>query len=197
MHRPSLVSFVLALAVAGVFSGLAALRAGGAEETPHPKTFAAKFLFVTRHCEKDAQGDPRDGGLSEIGKKRAAALAKLLEPAGVRHVFSSEYKRAQETAAPVAKPGIELRTISAGKSDELYKEIDALPSGETALVVGHSNTVPQILAHLGVDLETKSQLGPVAVESLAEDDFGSLFVVTIPKKGSGAGARFVKLHYGD
>jgi phosphohistidine phosphatase SixA len=190
---------LLALALVGVFVGFLLARDGSTQEkkAETPAFSLPKFLLVTRHCEKDPHGDPRDAGLSEQGRARAAALAKLVGPAGVRHVFSSEYKRAQETAAALKGPHVAVHTIPAADEAFLFKALDEVPGGETALVIGHSNTVPAILGHFGYRFAADVDGVTKPVDALAEDDFGSLFVMTIPDKSSGAGASAIRLHYGD
>jgi phosphohistidine phosphatase SixA len=157
-----------------------------------------RILLVTRHCEKDPAGDARDPGLSAAGRERAEALRALLAPQTIDAAFCSEYKRAGETAAAVlgkAGSGGEHapQTIKASEADHLFAAIDALHEGSTALVVGHSNTVPAVLAHYGVTLHD-AKGSPVA--NLPDEEYGALFVVTLPPPGSSAGATLLTLHYG-
>jgi phosphohistidine phosphatase SixA len=181
---------------------LAALAFALQAQEPAAKPAArpeGRILLVTRHCEKDPAGDPRDPGLSEAGRKRASALQRLLAPQGVDQAFASEYKRAQETAALAGASGKgetprAPRVVPAADEKQLFAAIDTLPAGQTALVVGHSNTVPSILAHFGAAL-TGADGKPLAM--MPDDEFGTLFVLTLPPTGSGEAASVLKLHYGD
>jgi broad specificity phosphatase PhoE len=150
-------------------------------------------VLVTRHCEKDTAGDPRDPGLSEVGRKRAQVLARMLKDANVAQAFTSEFKRAQETAQQACATA-ERHVVSAGKPDELFAALDALAGGSVVLVVGHSNTTPAMLAHYGW-----KQMGADGkpVTAFPEDEFGALFAITVPPKGSSVAPTIVKLRYGD
>ncbi len=69
-----------------------------------------------------------------------------------------------------------------------------MDAGQTALVVGHSNTVPAVLAHYGVALHDEKGN---AITTLPDEQYGTLFVVTLPPTGSGAALSLLELHYGD
>jgi broad specificity phosphatase PhoE len=60
---------------------------------------AQSTIFVVRHAEKaDATKDP---DLSEAGRARAEALAKALRDAKIAAIYATEFKRTQQTAAPL------------------------------------------------------------------------------------------------
>lgn len=111
----------------------------------------ATVVVVVRHAEK-ATDDPRDPSLSEAGVARARALAQRLEGTGLDAAYATQYQRTQLTAAPAAQQaGIVVRVRPAGTDTaasygpDLARDLRALPAGSTALVVGHSNTVPAII----------------------------------------------------
>jgi broad specificity phosphatase PhoE len=111
----------------------------------------ATVVVVVRHAEK-ATDDPRDPTLSEAGQARARALAQRLDATGLDAAYATQYRRTQLTAAPAAaKAGIDVavRPVDAGNAatygPDLARDLRALPPGSTALVVGHSNTVPGIV----------------------------------------------------
>lgn len=136
---------------------------------------AATTVVVVRHAEKVNDPTNRDPELSEAGVERAAALARTLADLPVTGVYSSGYIRTKETARPTAELfGLEVEVRdprdSQGLSDEILRE----RSGECVLVVGHSNTVPAMLAALGV-------ADPPA---LSESDYDDLFIVRVPDDGS-------------
>jgi hypothetical protein len=57
-------------------------------------------------------------------------------------------------------------------------------AGDTALVIGHSNTVPEVIKMLGGDV----------VPTIDEKKFDDLFIVTVYAKGK---ARVVQMKYGN
>mgnify|MGYP001554342897 FL=1 len=103
------------------------------------------ILFLVRHAEKDDGPDPP---LSESGQKRAQTLARMLAESGIGHVHSTNYVRTLETAAPVAERlGLEIRIYDPTQLQELADTL--LREGGRHLVVGHSNTTPDLVALLG------------------------------------------------
>lgn len=112
---------------------------------------SSTVVIVVRHAEK-ASDDPRDPTLSEAGQARAASLAKSLEHTSLDAVFSTQYRRTRLTAEPAAKAAgldVQVRPIDGGNAAtyaaDLARDLRALPAGSTALVVGHSNTVPDLV----------------------------------------------------
>jgi len=128
-------------------------------------------IFLVRHAEKATDSNDSGVALSEAGIARANRLAGMLKAAGITAIYATDTVRARQTAEPLAKAaGLEIR-IYAPKEilvDRLRKEE---PRG-VVLVVGHSNTVPQILAALG-------DPGKVEIPASQYDD---LFVV-VPRAG--------------
>ncbi|HEX3818224.1 MAG TPA: phosphoglycerate mutase family protein, partial [Chthoniobacterales bacterium] len=97
-------------------------------------------VFLVRHAERaDASRQPeKDPDLSEKGKRRAEALARELRDAGITAIYTSEYKRTQETAAPLARSlGIMPAIFPAKESAALIRKLKS-ESGN-ALIVAHSN----------------------------------------------------------
>lgn len=150
--------------------------------------------ILLRHAEKSADGDPRDPSLSESGRKRSKALATLLSRASATHLFASEFKRTQETLAPLAELAkLQVLVVPGGKTAELAGRILELPSGSVAVVAGHSNTIPALATLLGgslAGLETTPQ-GPV----IPDGEYGRLYVVT-PAAGAAGKASVLELVYG-
>ena len=147
--RPALIAAALALAAAAA-SGQTA-------------------VFVVRHAEKISNEDER---LSEAGRARAAHLARMLANAGISGVYATNTERATDTAKPLADAlGRKVRIY-----DEVAPFVETLRkehAKQAVLVVGHSNTVPQILKALG------------CAEAVTTAEYDDLFVV-VPKSGSAA-----------
>lgn len=108
-------------------------------------------VFLVRHAEKTSEkgyGPARDPRLTDAGRERAEALARVLAPAGITHVHSTDYRRTRETAAPVAEAlGLEVRRYDARMLESFADELRGAPGRH--LVVGHSNTTPRLVELLG------------------------------------------------
>ncbi len=143
----------------------------------------ATTVFVVRHAEKGPENP--DPSLTVAGRQRADALARALSSAGVNAFFASEFKRTQETVAPLAaQAGAGTTVVPARDVDRLVAALRTLPAGSRALVASHSN-----LVHLIVE-----KLSGVKVPELTEADYDRLFVVTLAGPGTGS---VVTLRYGD
>ena len=132
---------------------------------------AQQTIFVVRHAERaDASqsGSPMmasDPDLSDKGKARAQSLATLLKDAGITAIYTTQYKRTLQTAEPLAKAlGIKPTIVDAKNTASL---VEKLKSGGNALVVGHSNTVGEVIRQLGVSEST----------SVGDQEYDNLFVV--------------------
>ena len=131
-------------------------------------------VIVLRHAEKatDAGDDPP---LSAVGFARAERLATLLGAAPLVAVYASDTRRAQQTAAPLAARHRLPVTVRAGKDVRgLIDDIGARHVGRTVVVVGHSDTAPEIVAVL--------TRGKQAL-SIADDQFDRVFIVTVTRFG--------------
>ncbi len=134
---------------------------------------AQPSVFVVRHGERTDTGTGvtpppgADPDLSAAGHLRAASLAAMLKDAGITAIYVTQYKRTHQTAAPLAAAlGITVVTIPSADTAQLVAKLKAAPGN--VLVVGHSNTVPDVIKGLGVD-------APVTV---ADSEFDNLFIVT-------------------
>lgn len=153
--------------------GLAACSA------PTPDVDATYYLV--RHAEKLKDQD--DPGLTEAGRVRAEALSELLINKGVTKIYSSDYKRTRDTAQPLADDlGLEViiydpRNLP-GMAAQLLSETGVI------LVVGHSNTTPQLAELMGV------APGEPIVEAT---EYDRLYV--IKRTGDGVSGEIIR--YGD
>jgi broad specificity phosphatase PhoE len=166
MHR----RLFLALALLAPLSSLAAQDA--------PLT-----VFLVRHAEKGSENP--DPSLTAAGRRRADELARVLKDAHVTALFASEFKRTQETLAPLAQAtGLVPMLVNAGKMDDLVAMLRALPAGSRAVVASHSN-----LVHLIVE-----RLSGQKVPPLTDLDYDRMVVVTVAGDGRG---QAVVLRYGE
>src|ERR1039457_4489310 len=108
----------------------------------------AETVILVRHAEKAAA--PADNPpLTADGRKRAEALATMLGSSGVTSIFVTDYLRTQQTAEPLASLlDLTPQRIGAKQTPDLVAAIRGHKDG-VVLVVGHSNTVPEIIAALG------------------------------------------------
>lgn len=134
---------------------------------------ATTVVYLTRHAEKAAGEDP---GLLPAGEARAARLARRLQDENLTAVYATGYRRTQATAAPAAKAaGLTVREYEAGGAAAAQtKAWLTRHRGGTILVVGHSNTVPDLLNAL---------VGRRRYGNIDEAEYGRLFRVTVPAKG--------------
>lgn len=149
------------VAACGVLAGVVAVT--GVHAAPD-------LVIVVRHAEK-AETPREDPGLSEVGLRRAQALAVALAGAGVQHIVTTQWQRTRDTAAALAaQQGLTPMVVTTRKGvphlPELLATVRAL-SGRV-LVVGHGNTVNELTAALAAT----PPLLP-----LCETSYGHAFVV--------------------
>ena len=162
-----LLPWVLALSI----SGSVALAAD-----------SARTVIVVRHAERES-GMMATAGISEVGRCRAGVLADVLADAHVSRIFVSEVERTQQTADPLAKKlNIKPEVTPASETPALIAKLNAGAPGSVALVVGHSNTVPEIV----------KRLGGGEVRPIADTEFDRLWVVTLTAPDQ---AKAIELHY--
>lgn len=146
----------------------------------------ATVVYLLRHAETvppPYAETPPNPPLRDVGQARAKHLARMLAHAGVTHVWSSDYRRTQETAAPL---GERLGLTVASYNPRALPDVAAMLRATMGrhVVVGHSNTTPQLVQHLGGDPGT-----PIADAW----EFDRLYIVTL---GPGAQATTIQLRYG-
>jgi broad specificity phosphatase PhoE len=156
--------------------------------------FKPQTVFLIRHAEKE--NEPRqDPPLKPEGVARSQELARLLAAGNIKTIITSQFTRTKKTAEPLAtKLGLTSTVISLKSNpanprliaEESTREVVNKileRSGENALVVGHSNSIPDVIKMLGGDV----------VPTIDEQKFNDLFVVTVYAKGK---AKVAHLKYG-
>lgn len=125
---------------------------------------SAGTIYVTRHY--DTPAGERDPDLTATGQARAAALARWFAGKKLATIYVTQFKRTRQTVALlVARDGATPVVYGPAPSPEFLTGLKA--STGDVLVVGHSNTVPDIVAGVGGE-----KPGPIAHE-----DFGGLWIV--------------------
>ena len=122
-------------------------------------------MILVRHADVDAHGS--DPALNPAGAARAQELVHVLGDAGIAAILITALRRTQRTAAPLAA-ALGIDPAVTDSVDEAVASIRSAPSGTAVLVVGHTNTVPEIIAALG---------GPSDV-TIDADEFDRLFVLS-------------------
>jgi broad specificity phosphatase PhoE len=124
-------------------------------------------IYLVRHAEK--AGEEGDVPLTEAGAARARELARVLGEAGLRQIYTTQYRRNVDTAKPLAeKLGIAPVVIAADNVDELVERLRTTPPGQAALVVSHTDKLPVIGEKLGVPFP-----------AVAHTEYDRLTVVTL------------------
>jgi phosphohistidine phosphatase SixA len=142
---------------------------------PGPST-----VVLVRHAEPQTSGG--DPGLTAAGRKRAELLGFMFQNAGVTALFTSELRRTKETAQPLAARVSLVPAVLTGLNTAADRDrVLAVPSG-VALVIGHTNTVPQLIDALGAGNNVQ----------IAENEFDRMFIVSL--RGAG-GASLLSLRY--
>ena len=143
-------------------------------------------VILVRHAEKVA-GAPAmndDPALTTEGEARAKKLASLLAKSGVTTIYTTPFARTRNTAAPLAAAlkitPVEVKPGPSYAAD-LAAKIRAEHAGETVLVVGHSNTTPNVMKAIGV-------AHPPVIDDATE--FDNLFIVTLAEE-----AKLIVLKY--
>jgi phosphohistidine phosphatase SixA len=142
-------------------------------------------LILVRHAERPPGTDP---DLLPDGRARAGDLARALERAHVRAIFHTTFKRTRQTAESLAaRTGVALTEVPIAGSDAAAHVADVVRrmlafGGQTVVYVGHSNTVPAVIAALGI----------TPAPSIADSVYNRFYVVTKRRATTG----LIEVRYG-
>jgi len=150
---------------------------------------ATTTIIFVRHAEQTAFQED-DPSLSEAGTRRVAELARQLVDAdvvaGIDAIYSTPLKRSQETAQPIADAlNLPINTYDAEDTSDVLERILKKHKGKIILVVGHSNTLPVLIANLGASKN---------VPRIAEGEFDNIYIVSIPWFGK---TKTIRLRFGE
>lgn len=161
---------------------------GAAADTSRPARWrpsrdpsVATFLIV-RHAEKNTALLGHDVPLAERGAARARELRRIAGDTAVDAIYATPTLRAMQTAQPLAEALGESLTV-VHDTPEVVRRLKASHWGQLVVVVGHSDTVPQIVEGLTGT--------PVPAFT---DEHDLLYVVTLTRDGHSS---VVRLRYGD
>ena len=150
-----------------------------------PSVNAQQAVILVRHAELQgaAMASAKDMALSEAGEARAKRLAGILKNTGVGAVYVTDFARTVKTAEPLLKEiNREPKVLPKGNARDLVERLRKDHRGETVLMVGHTDTLPDVLKELGYSTEVK----------IDAQDYSNMFVV-IPK--SDGPPTFLRLRY--
>lgn len=168
-----------------VFALLAAIF-GGVIAFAYFATFSRPVttVILVRHAEKNIEPDNPDPNLSPAGQARAIELTRVFSNAGVQATYATQYKRTQQTVAPLAsRLQLPIVAVDAKQSQEVVRRILTDHRGQTVFIAGHNNTVPEII----------NLLSGEKLPLIPESEFDNLYIVTIYRFGK---AKVVQLKYG-
>jgi phosphohistidine phosphatase SixA len=131
---------------------------------------AQEAIYLVRHAER-ADSSP-DSALSADGEARAIRLARWLETASITHIYTTDLRRTIQTAMPFAATNhLSAQQSPASDPKAIAGRVTGLGPHDRALVVGHSNTIPELIRLLGVRT-------PVTI---GDNDYDNIFVV-VPRR---------------
>jgi len=130
----------------------------------------ATTYYLIRHAEKD-RSDPSNSNpeLTLEGRQRSQRWSAVFERIALDAVYSTNYLRTIQTASPTA----EAHHIAIQFYDPraLYsEEFKASTTGQNVLIVGHSNTIPEL---------ANAILGEQQFENIPDDINSYLYVITV------------------
>lgn len=144
-------------------------------------------IYIVRHAEKDTSNpNNSDPDLSAEGQARAFDLARILKKEKFAAIFSTPFKRTQQTAEPLALSNkLPIINYEAKNFTGIVQNVLGQYKNEKTLIVGHSNTIMEIAKAFGAK---------VPVENLDEpSDYDLLLRIRIDKNGK---AKLLITRYG-
>ncbi len=150
---------------------------------------ATTTIIFFRHAEQTSH-DEADPPLSEAGQRRVAELTRQLVDAdvvaGIDAIYSTSYKRSMETVRPLADQlNLPVNTYDADDTEQVLETILKNHKGKIILVVGHSNTLPVMIANLGASKN---------VPPIAQNEFDNIYIISIPWFGK---TKTIRLRIGE
>ena len=143
------------------------------------------IVYIVRHGEKVNESDTTN--LSPAGYVRANALAEVLTDQHIDSIFTTPYRRTQQTAQPLARRlNLPLINYPAKPTQTITDRIAPIRN-KTILVVGHSNTILDIAKGLGAQ---------PTLTQIESGDFDNLLRVKIHRGPFRKSVSFTQTTYG-
>ena len=132
----------------------------------------ATVVYLVRHAER-AEDGTNDPPISQSGQQRAELIATLLSDAGITHIHTTDLKRTRSTGAPTSEStGLAMATYDPQDLTGFADQLRGMPGRH--LVLGHSDTTPQLVEALGGDPSTP----------IEEMEYDRLYVLTLTSTGT-------------
>ena len=138
--------------------------------------------YIVRHAEKETasagttMSTPNDPPLSAAGRVRAIELKEALRGKGIQYIYSTNTVRTIATAQPFneLRGATKIETYNTRDSlDQFIQKLKEIKKGNS-LIVGHSNTVDDIVNKLCGEIKIPGDL--------PDSEYDNLYIVT--KKGN-------------
>lgn len=149
---------------------------------------ATTTIIFVRHSEKELNaGD--DPGLSAAGWRRTAELTRQLVDAdvvaGIDAIYATSFRRAQETGKPLAEAlNLPINSYDEADRESVLETILSNHKGKIILVIGHSDTLPELIANLGASKK---------VPPINEFEYDNIYIISIPWFGK---TKTIRLRFG-
>lgn len=128
-----------------VLSGLIWMTSSFVTATKKKDAPIVTSLIIVRHAEKKNETDTTT--LTTAGYDRSQRLATLLANTNLSAIYTTPFVRMRQTAEPTARQkNLLIQDYTPHEIPEIDRII-AANSGKTVLIVGHGNSIPNILNH--------------------------------------------------
>lgn len=150
---------------------------------------ATTTIIFVRHAEKELNaGD--DPGLSDAGRRRVAELTRQLMDAdvvaGIDAIYATDFRRTRETVQPLADAlHLSINLYDAADRETVLETILKNHKGKIILVVGHSDTIPELIANLGASKN---------VPPIDAMEYDNIYIISIPWFGK---TKTIRLRFGE
>lgn len=153
---------------------------------------ATTTVVFVRHADVD---DPlaleSDPPLNAMGRARADLLSRFLQyldvVGGVNAIYAAPYRRAKETAAPLAdRLGLSVLPAEFEDTEAFMEDVLKEHKGEIVLFVVDREAIAPMIEELH---------GSKRVPEIRPDEYENLYVVTVPW-GGGAKVKTLRMLYG-
>jgi 2,3-bisphosphoglycerate-dependent phosphoglycerate mutase len=130
-------------------------------------------FIIMRHAEKESTGT--DPNLTSDGILRADELKRILNNISIKTIYSTPFNRTRQTVQPLATSKSLSITEYATSTPyaQLVSDIRAANKGKVVVIVGHSNTVPDILKEISNNSFNIT---------ISDSQYDNLFIVSLPEK---------------
>jgi len=130
----------------------------------------AIVFFIVRHCEKASDGT-KNPPLTEEGEARAVRLGKVLDGVPITRIATTNLTRTIRTGEALVPyvMAAPLETFPPRATPDWLQEVLVNDLGGKFVVVGHQNTVPELINQL---------TGTTDYSLIPADEFGNLWIVS-------------------